>query len=242
MDLKLYNELTPWYRILTPVADYTDEAQAYLQAFEGAISGPRRTLLELGCGAGHNAWHLKPYFQCTLTDLAPGMLALSQELNPECEHQLGDMRTLRLGRTFDAVLVHDAIAYMTTTDDLRAVMETAFLHLRPGGAAIFAPDAYQDTFQEGCELLEGQEGSRTLKGLEWSWVPDPSRPVCMVEYNFLLRDGTTMRAVHDRHEEGLFPRQTWLELLESLGFAPTWAPRPIGDGEFDRILVARRTA
>ena len=29
------------------------------------------------------------------------------------------MRSVRLGRTFDAVFVHDAIAYMTTEDDLR---------------------------------------------------------------------------------------------------------------------------
>ncbi len=33
----------------------------------------------------------------------------SRELNPDCEHVLGDMRTLRLGRTFDAVFVHDAV-------------------------------------------------------------------------------------------------------------------------------------
>ena len=46
------------------------------------------------------------------------------------------MRTLRLGRTLDAVLVHDAVTYLTTDEDLRAAMETAFAHLRPGGAAV----------------------------------------------------------------------------------------------------------
>ena len=48
------------------------------------------------------------------------MLALSATLNPECEHLEGDMRTLRLGRTFDVVFIHDAISYLTTEDDLRA--------------------------------------------------------------------------------------------------------------------------
>ena len=76
--------------------------------------GEATTLLELGSGGGNNASHLKHRFECTLTDLSPEMLALSRTLNPECEHIEGDMRTLRLERTFDAVFVHDAIAYITT--------------------------------------------------------------------------------------------------------------------------------
>ena len=67
------------------------------------------TLLELGSGGGNNASHLKARFNCTLTDISPDMLALSRTLNPECEHLEGDMRTLRLGRTFDVVFIHDAI-------------------------------------------------------------------------------------------------------------------------------------
>jgi hypothetical protein len=38
------------------------------------------------------------------------------------------------------VFVHDAVAYMTTERELRAAIETAFVHCRPGGAALFAPD------------------------------------------------------------------------------------------------------
>lgn len=37
---------------------------------------------------------------------------------------------------FDAVFVHDAVMYMTTQRDLRAAIETAFVHCRPGGAAL----------------------------------------------------------------------------------------------------------
>jgi len=55
--------------------------------------GSLTTVLELGSGAGHNALHLKPHARCTLTDVSEEMLGLSRELNPECEHLLGDMRT-----------------------------------------------------------------------------------------------------------------------------------------------------
>src|SRR5690606_2038705 len=95
--------------------------------------------------------HLKKRFTCTLTDISPAMLELSRGLNPECEHIEGDMRTLRLPRTFDAVLVHDAVDYMTTREDLAAVAATAFLHLRNGGVALFVPDCVRETFEPSTE-------------------------------------------------------------------------------------------
>ena len=51
---------------------------------------------------------------------------------------VGDMRTVRLGETFVAVLIHDAISYMTTEADLMAVFGTARAHLRPDGLLIVA--------------------------------------------------------------------------------------------------------
>jgi threonine dehydrogenase-like Zn-dependent dehydrogenase len=41
------------------------------------------------------------------------MLALSRRLNPACEHVPGDMRSIRLGRVFDCVLVHEIVGRVT---------------------------------------------------------------------------------------------------------------------------------
>lgn len=87
----------------------------------------------------------------TLVDLSDEMLDVSRRLNPECEHQQGDMRTIRLGREFDAVFIHDAIDYMADEADLRMAMETAFIHCRPGGLALFMPDDIRETFEEGTD-------------------------------------------------------------------------------------------
>ena len=92
------------------------------------------------------ASHYKQYFESTLVDLSPEMLAISRARNPDCAPGEGDMRTVRLGRTFDAVFDHDAVVYLTTEADLRQAMETAFVHCRPGGVAIFAPDCVRETF------------------------------------------------------------------------------------------------
>jgi hypothetical protein len=92
-------------------------------------------------------------------DLAPGMLAASQRINPECEHVQGDMRTVRLGRAFDGIFVHATICF------------------------------------------------------------DPEDTTYTVDYAYLFRetDGS-IHVEHDRHIEGLFPRQTWLDVLSNVGF------------------------
>lgn len=194
----------------------------------------------LGAGAGNNASFLKADFTCTLADLSPAMLGLSQARNPECEHVHGDMRTLRLGRVFDAVLVHDAVCYMTSEADLAAAMATAFAHTRPGGAAIFTPDVFADTCRERSELIEHEDDVRSLRAIEWQWDPDPADSTCRVEFALLLREAGVVRMVHDRHLEGLHARATWVGLLDEAGYAVEAVRRPIGDGETDEIFLCRR--
>lgn len=124
-----------------------EEAAFYREAMRGSGARPLRTVLELGSGGGNNASHLKQHFELTLVDLSPGMIAVSQRLNPECEHHLADMRSFRIDRQFDAVFVHDAVFYMTTPEDLRRAMETAFVHCRRGVVALFARDCTSETFR-----------------------------------------------------------------------------------------------
>jgi uncharacterized membrane protein len=61
------------------------------------------------------------------------------------------MRSVRLGRLFDAVFIHDAISYMRTETDLRAAIQTAFVHCRPGGVALFAPDHLRESFRPSTD-------------------------------------------------------------------------------------------
>jgi hypothetical protein len=240
MQPLLYGDLVPWYHLLDPVADHLEEATAYQEALERATVPRPETLLELGAGAGNNAFFFKRRFRCTLTDLSEAMLGLSRAQNPDCEHRAGDMRTLRLGRTFDAVMVHDAVGYMTTVDDLRAAAATAFVHTRPGGAAVFAPDYVREGFHQRSALHAGENASRALRCLEWAWDPDPGDDRYTVDYAFLLRAGAEMKAVHDRHVEGLFPIATWERVLAGVGYRVETTPRPFDDEETGTIFVCRR--
>jgi SAM-dependent methyltransferase len=176
-------------------------------------------VLELGSGGGNNASFLKRQFAMVLVEPSAGMRAVSRELNPECEHVAGDMRSVRLGRAFDGVFVHDAICYMTTEADLRAAIATVFLHCKPGGAALFAPDFIRENFRSSSDHGGSDADGRGLRFLEWSWDPDPSDTMYVVDYAYLLRtsDGAT-RVEHDRHLEGLFARADWIRFLTEAGF------------------------
>jgi SAM-dependent methyltransferase len=222
----MYTDLASWWPLLSAPEDYAEEAEFYLDTLTGAAGSRIRSLLELGAGGGNNASHMKRRVdRLVLVDLADGMLEHSRRLNPECEHHVGDMRTVRLGETFDAVFVHDAVSYMTTEADLSAAITTAFAHCRPGGAALFAPDHVVETFQPGTDCGGHDGESRAMRYLEWSWDPDPADTTCVTDYTHVLREADGSVTVHhDRHVEGLFPRATWLRLLRGAGFEPRVLP------------------
>jgi len=235
---KLYSELAGWWQLFSRASDYAEEAALFSRMLREATVPPPVMLLELGSGGGNNASHMKAHFTMTLCDLSPAMVESSRALNPECEHCVGDMRSVRLGRTFDAVFIHDAIMYMTTEDDLRAAIQTAAAHCRPGGAVLIAPDWVAETFAPVTRHggHDGEDG-RSMRYLEWIHDPDPADCTAEVDFACLLREADgSVRVEHDRHVFGVFPRATWLRFLRGASLDPTVVPDQFGR----ELFLARR--
>jgi SAM-dependent methyltransferase len=241
---RLYDEFATWWPLLSPPSEHEEEAAFYGRTLAAACDGPLRTMLELGSGGGHNASHLKARFEMVLVEPSAGMRAMSRALNPECRHVDGDMRSVRLEGTFDAVFVHDAVCYMTTESDLRMTVETAFLHCRPGGAALFAPDFVRENFRPSTNHGGSDGPTRGLRYLEWTWDPDPSDTTYLVDYAYLFRTGADVRVEHDRHVEGLFARADWIRLLSAAGFQARSIPFEHSDLEpgSHEVFIAKKPA
>jgi SAM-dependent methyltransferase len=241
-DYRLYHDLADWWPLISPPDQYADEA-GYLAAVLAAHPAGIRGVLDLGSGGGCVAVHLKQHVALTLVDIAEPMLAVSRRLNPECEHVRGDMRTLRLGRSFDAVLVHDAVDYMTSETQLGQAIDTAFAHCRPGGVALFVPDHIAETFRASSGAGGSSEPSgRQASFQEWAWDPDPDDGWIQVEYEFRLRsaDGA-VQVLHESHRLAAFSQATWLRLLAAAGFELAADPADISAGSRPASLfVARR--
>jgi len=238
---RLYHELASWFHLLTAPAQYAEEAAWFHRTLVANADRRPETLLELGSGGGNNASHLKAHFTLTLVDLSPAMMEVSRALNPECAHLEGDMRSLRLDQLFDAVFIHDALSYLTEEADLRATLETAYVHCRPGGVALFAPDYLRETFRPVTDHGGHDTPQRSLRYLEWIWDPDPSDCTYQVDFAYLLREADgTVRVEGDHHVCGFFARQTWLEGLAAVGFRARVITSPWPGELFVAVKPARK--
>lgn len=228
----LYDKLAYLWPVISPPEDYAEEAAHWRRALRERLGPGRHRLLELGVGGGHNLSHLTAEFDAVAVDISPRMLDLSRRLNPSVQHYLGDMRTFRLpGQTFEAVLVHDAISYMQTGDDLRAAFATARAHLRPGGLFLAAPDLVRDNFRPGMNLRWATERDGVAVITEETiHDPDPDDTVVESHFTYAITEQGSERVERDVHVTGLFPISTWTDILEEAGFTVELIPLP-GDGD-----------
>ena len=181
-------------------------------------AGRRRSVLELGSGAGHTLCHLTDEFDAEAVDLSEPMLAHSRAINPTVTHHVADFRTVRLGRFFDAVLAHDALDYMVSEDDLRDAFVTAAAHLRPGGLFVGAANYTSETFVEH-ELAHDFHSDGQVEVTNISYVHrHPSGVGVELVMLLLIRETGRLRIEEDRHHCGLLPLATWLSLLDEAGF------------------------
>lgn len=104
--------------------------------------GPVTSVLDVACGTFALDLPLAERgYEVVGRDLSEAMLAVARRnlraAGLTAHIAQGDMRSLRLGRTFDAVLcLGTAFNYLTEPGDARKTLRTARLHLRPGGLLV----------------------------------------------------------------------------------------------------------
>lgn len=231
--MRLYDDLAYLWPLVSPPEDYAEEAGYWRRAIRNRLGPGRHRILELGAGGGHNLSHLTADFEAEAVDLSPRMLEHSRRLNPDVRHHLGDMRTILLDSVFDAVLIHDAISYMLTEDDLRAAFATSRAHLRSGGLLLVAPDLVRENFRDGMVLqwpIPPNSGGIEVQVQERISDPDPVDTMIESVITYTITQGGRRRVETDVHHTGLFPLPTWGRLLEEAGFETEVLPLP-GDGD-----------
>jgi SAM-dependent methyltransferase len=222
---RLYGDLAWTWPIVSAPETYVEESEESARLIREQSQIEAKTLLNMGCGGGHNDWTLKKHFRLTGADISEDMLALARRRNPEVTYHVGDMRTLRLGKTFDAVVIFDSIDYMLTEDDLRAAFETAFLHVKPGGVFLTYEEIRPETYaQNRTQHQVGREGDVEIVFIENYYDPDPSDTTIECTFVYLIRRGGKLEIETDRHVCGLFPTETWMTLLREVGFKVTELP------------------
>lgn len=126
-----------YYDLFYRDKDYAAEVE-YLDRLlqRHAVSG--RELIEFGSGTGkHGRLLAQRGYRVTGIERSAEMVARAERA-PGFESRQGDIREVRLGREFDAVLsLFHVVSYQTTNSDVQAVFARAAEHLRPGGLFVF---------------------------------------------------------------------------------------------------------
>ena len=143
---RVFDTYAHYYDLLYRDKDYAGEAE-YVAAHIRKQAPQAKRILELGCGTGAHAEHLaRMGYTVHGVDMSPAMLTraearkatLPREVAARLSFSLGDVRTVRRGETYDAVIsLFHVMSYQITNADLDAAFETASVHLQPGGLFLF---------------------------------------------------------------------------------------------------------
>lgn len=227
---RMYDDLADLWPLISNLEDYAEEADYWRKVLREKLGPGRHEILELGVGGGHNLYHLTGDFEATASDISEKMLAECRKLIPDIPLHVGDMRTLRLGKKFKAVLIHDAICYMLTEDDLRQTFATAAEHLEPGGIFVTAPDHYRETFHSPqVDHSTSSNDETELTVLYYTYDADPSDTVIESLHYYHIKTKEGLRVEQDSHLHGLFPLELWLRLMREAGFTVEKYPYPVHD-------------
>ncbi len=236
---RLYSDLCNLWPFVSDPQEYAEEAGHWQTILREKLGEGRHRLLELGVGGGHNLSHFAADHDVVAVDISERMIEHAKALNPSVKFLIGDMRSVRLEEKFDAILIHDAISHMLTESDLRAVLVTAAYHLKQGGVAIFAPDHFKETFAIQPHIFSSSraDGSTRVTYLEYHYDLDPNDTTTECVMVFLIHNSGELRIEFDRHILGLFPRDTWREMMSAAGFVPEVRNHELGPERADYTLL-----
>jgi SAM-dependent methyltransferase len=106
--------------------------------FDRYLAAPPASILDVGCGTGRDLDVLsRGGAECWGIDYLPEMVAYASQTRPHLHLSVGDMRTVRLGRTFDAITcMGSALMYALSNDDVERALATFAAHAHPGSLLI----------------------------------------------------------------------------------------------------------
>jgi len=218
-EQRLYHDLSWTWHIISKPEDYKEEGRLITDKIRQYEKLKTKTLLDIGCGGGNMDWVLKNEFDITSFDISENMINNARSLNPEIEYHVGDMRTMRLDRKFDAVMIHDAINYMTTLDDLKAAFVTAYEHLEDNGLIIVYAEQWPENFKQNYIRSQNEKKDNIeITFIEHYYDPNPDDTTYEGTFIYLIRRDGELETHFDRHLLGIFPLDTWRESLRSTGF------------------------
>ncbi|HKR97934.1 MAG TPA: class I SAM-dependent methyltransferase [Candidatus Dormibacteraeota bacterium] len=195
------------------------------------------SLLDVACGTGQHLSLLRDQYEVEGVDLSDEMLAVAGARLPDVPLHHGDMRSLDLGRRFDAVIcMFSSIGHLLEPADMREAFVRMSLHLEPGGVLIVdgwvRPEGWKDGYLP--ELQQATDGRIEVYRLVHS---RREGRITTLNHHYLLRDPDGIQHFLEEHTLALTPTADYVAAAKETGLEvevlPDYMP------ERDRIVGVR---
>jgi SAM-dependent methyltransferase len=201
------------YDLVFPDAD-ENTGRMCQEAVRRYTPAPPTSALEIGCGSGRQLEALARIVpECWGVDLLDSNVAYARSARPHLHVVQGDMRTVRLGRSFDLVTSFgNALSYALTDGDLARTVDTYAAHAHRGSLLILDvlnarsyldADGFQERIEGRVDTPEFQATSvathtldraaRLLKRTRVWRIPGRSPVEDYAEYRLLYPDELSRR-------------------------------------------------
>lgn len=221
----VFEAYSKYYDLLYRDKDYAAEAE-YIHGLVQKFRPGAESILDLGCGTGrHDLLLAAKGYAVTGVDVSSSMLDAAKAVTPpgsRLEFIHGDIRDIRLGRTFDAVIaLFHVMSYQTTNGDLKRAFGSAASHIGKGGLFIFdcwyGPAVLTDRPEKRVKKLE-DNCTEIIR--EATPAMHPNENLVDVNYSVMVRDketGVTEKIIEKHVMRYLFTPEI-LSLFDENGF------------------------
>lgn len=197
-----------------------------------------RTLLDVACGTGAHLAELRQRYEVEGADLSPAMLAVARARLPGIPLHHADMRTLDLGRSFDAVIcLFSSIGYVTEPSEMRSTVARLAAHVAPGGVLILdgwlRPDEWREGYRPEPDIARDDEVLVVRLARSWR-----EGNVTEMDMHHLVQTAAGIDYFVERHRLALTPTAGYVSAMETAGLTTRVIPNYMPGR--DRIVGSKK--
>lgn len=217
-----------------------DEQAAQVARAVADLGATVSSVLDLGCGTGRDVEIFRAHYDWDPVgvEFQPHLVAYARVVRRDLNIRLGDIRTVRLGHTFDLITcLGNTLAYLHSDAELDAAAATFAAHAHPGTVLIIntltAPPQSGEVMRSTCRI----DDADVQVAIDGAW--DPVSKLHTTHRHWSFPDGTT---ASDTITRRVTPPAEIGRILRPHGFALT----PIGPfvcavhGEHEPANVSER--
>ncbi len=215
VEHKSYARLAKYYDMINSDKDYQKEVEFIEFALEKMSKKKVSSVLDVACGTGSHAEHLKKDFFVIGIDSAKSMLDIARRKVKDVDFFREDMRDFNLDRTFDAVVcLNDSFSYNLTDDEILDTLKCFSKHLDEGGVVIF--DFLAVAPKEKTQICSYVDGATEVAKIsKWSPIEEDN---IAAEFVYLIKFKNKVDFHVDHHKYNMVSLRHVKRLMKKVGF------------------------